>query len=145
MANEERTESATPKRREKERDKGNIAKSQDFTSSLMLTLGVGLLYALSNSILENIQSLLYQTFTHLDPNDINELNPMGIFIPYAQVTGKILLPFLFLLCVGAALILRLQTGALFAKEALKPNFERLSPGNMVKMLLKSLTFLNPKP
>ena len=73
MANEERTESATPKRREKERDKGNIAKSQDFTSSLMLTLGVGLLYALSNSILENIQSLLYQTFTHLDPNDINEL------------------------------------------------------------------------
>ena len=144
MANEERTESATPKRREKERDKGNIAKSQDFTSSLMLTLGVGLLYMLSSSILENIQTILYQTFTHLNPNDINENNPMGIFIPYAQITAKILLPFLFLLCVGAVLILRLQTGALFAKEALKPNLERLSPGNMIKMLLKKFNFFEPK-
>ena len=144
MANEERTESATPKRREKERDKGNIAKSQDFTSSLMLTLGVGLLYMLSSSILDNLEALLHHTFTHLNPNEINELNPMGIFIPYAEVTSKILLPFLFLLCVGAALILRLQTGALFAKEALKPNLERLSPGNMVKMLLKKFNFFEPK-
>ena len=145
MANEERTESATPKRREKERDKGNIAKSQDFTSSLMLTLGVGLLYMLSSSILEKIQSLLYQTFTHLDPQSINESNPMGIFVPYAITTGQILAPFLFFLCIGAVLILRLQTGALFAKEALKPNLERLMPANMIKMLLKKFNFFEPKP
>lgn len=144
MANEERTESATPKRREKERDKGNIAKSQDFTSSLMLTLGVGLLYVLSSSILEKIQSLLYQTFTHLDPQSINESNPMGIFVPYAITTGQILAPFLFFLCIGAVLILRLQTGALFAKEALKPNLERLMPANMIKMLLKKFNFFEPK-
>lgn len=144
MANEERTESATPKRREKERDKGNIAKSQDFTSSLMLTLGVGLLYMLSSSILEKIQSLLYQTFTHLDQQSINESNPMGIFVPYAITTGQILAPFLFFLCIGAVLILRLQTGALFAKEALKPNLERLMPANMIKMLLKKFNFFEPK-
>ena len=144
MANEERTESATPKRREKEREKGNIAKSQDFTSSLMLTLGVGLMYMLSSSMLQKIQNILYQTFTHLDPKEINESNPMGIFIPYAQATGEILVPFLFLLCLGAALILRLQTGALFAKEALKPNFDKLMPGNMVKALLKKFNFFEPK-
>ena len=144
MANEERTESATPKRREKEREKGNIAKSQDFTSSLMLTLGVGLMYMLSSSMLQKIQNILYQTFTHLDPKEINESNPMGIFIPYAQATGEILVPFLFLLCLGAALILRLQTGALFAKEALKPNFDKLMPGNMVKTLLKKFNFFEPK-
>ncbi len=144
MANEERTESATPKRREKERDRGNIAKSQDFTSSLMLTLGVGLMYMLSSTMLQKIQNILYQAFTHLDPKEINESNPMGIFIPYAQVTGEILVPFLFLLCLGAALILRLQTGALFAKEALKPNFDKLMPGNMIKTLLKKFNFFEPK-
>ena len=144
MANEERTESATPKRREKERDRGNIAKSQDFTSSLMLTLGVGLMYMLSSSMLQKIQNILYQTLTHLDPKEINETNPMGVFIPYAQATGEILVPFLFLLCLGAALILRLQTGALFAKEALKPNFDKLMPGNMVKALLKKFNFFEPK-
>lgn len=144
MANEERTESATPKRREKEREKGNIAKSQDFTSSLMLTLGVGLMYMLSSSMLQKIQNILYQTFTHLNPKDINENNPIGIFVPYAKATGEILVPFLFLLSIGAALILRLQTGALFAKEALKPNFDKLMPGNMVKMLLKKFNFFEPK-
>lgn len=144
MANEERTESATPKRREKEREKGNIAKSQDFTSSLMLALGVGLIYMLSSSMLQKIQNILYQTFTHLNPKDINENNPIGIFVPYAKATGEILIPFLFLLSIGAALILRLQTGALFAKEALKPNFDKLMPGNMIKMLLKKFNFFEPK-
>ena len=108
MANEERTESATPKRREKERDKGNIAKSQDFTSSIMLTLGVGVMYALGPSILQNIQTLLYQTFTHINPNEINEMNTMGLFVPYAVMTGKILAPFLVILCIGAILVLRLH-------------------------------------
>lgn len=144
MANEERTESATPKRREKERDKGNIAKSQDFTSSIMLTLGVGVMYALGPSILQNIQTLLYQTFTHINPNEINEMNTMGLFVPYAVMTGKILAPFLVILCIGAILVLRLQTGALFAKEALKPNIDKLMPANMIKALLKKFNFFEQK-
>lgn len=144
MANEERTESATPKRREKERDKGNIAKSQDFTSSIMLTLGVGVMYALGPSILQNIQTLLYQTFTHINPNEINEMNAMGLFVPYAVMTGKILAPFLVILCIGAILVLRLQTGALFAKEALKPNIDKLMPANMIKALLKKFNFFEQK-
>lgn len=144
MANEEKTESATPRRREKERDKGNIAKSQDFTSSLMLTLGVGVLFALSSSMLQNIQTMLYQAFTHLKPEDINESNVMGIFLPYAQGAGQILIPFLLLLCIGAIFIQRLQTGALFAKEALKPRADKLLPGNMIKALLKKFNFFEPK-
>lgn len=144
MANEERTESATPKRREKERDKGNIAKSQDFTSSIMLTLGVGALWGLSASIMQSLQSMLYRTFTNLNPDDINENNPIGIFLPYAQETGKILIPFLVLLCIGAVITLRLQTGALFAKEALKPKFDKLAPSNIIKTLLKKFNFFEPK-
>ena len=144
MANEERTESSTPKRRERERERGNIAKSQDFTASIMLTLGVGVLYALSNSIVEKLQSMMYQTFSGLNPNDINENNLIGLFLPFAQTTGQILIPFLILLCLGAILTLRLQTGSLFAKEALKPKVDKLLPGNMIKALMKKLNFFEPK-
>lgn len=144
MANEEKTESATPKRREQERDKGNIAKSQDFTSSLMLVSGVGILYALSSSVLQTINTLLYQTFTHLNPDAIGEDNPIGILLPYAIATGKILIPFMLLLCFCAIFILRLQTGSLFAKQALKPKFDNLMPGNMIKMLLKKFNLFEPK-
>ena len=46
MGNEqnERTEEATPKRKQKERDKGHIAKSQDFTSALVLTSALSMLF-----------------------------------------------------------------------------------------------------
>ena len=56
---DEKTEEATPKRRQDERKKGNIAKSQDLTSSLTITVGVGLLFVLSPRILAKLQNLLY--------------------------------------------------------------------------------------
>ena len=67
MGNEqnEKTERATPRRREKERDKGHIAKSQDFTSSLLLTLGVALLFALSPKMLETLQVMLMSAFSRM--------------------------------------------------------------------------------
>ncbi len=144
MANEEKTEDATAKRREKERDRGNIAKSQDFTGSLLLTAGVGLMYVLTNSILENIKSMLYQTFTHLNPNEISDNNFMGLLIPYAQSASSILLPFMGLLCIAAFLIVRFQVGSLFAKEALQPKMEKLMPGEIIKALLKKLNLFEPK-
>ena len=57
----ERTEDATPKRREDERKKGNIARSQDMTSSLVLTSGVGLLIGLLPLMMEKMKNLARYT------------------------------------------------------------------------------------
>ena len=146
MANEqnEKTEEATPKRREKERDKGHIAKSQDFTSSLVLTFGLGLIYAMGSGMLEKLKNMLFQTLSHLNPNEISDNDAIGILTVYFKDYAQITLLFFAFLAIAAALILRFQTGALFAKEALKPNFERLSPSSAMKALLEKINIFKPR-
>ena len=146
MSNEqnEKTEEATPKRRDKERDKGHIAKSQDFTASLVLTFGLGLIYAMSPSMLEKLKNMLFQALTNLNPNQIPDSDAIQILAPYLKDYAEITLLFFAFLAISAVMILRFQTGALFAKEALKPNFERLSPSSAIKSLIEKINIFKPK-
>ena len=146
MANEqnEKTEEATPKRKQKERDKGNIAKSQDFTASLMLAIGIGLIYAMGSNMLEELQIMLTNALSSLHPKNISTDNFVAIMAPYFSHYCHICLLFFAFLAIGAVIILRFQTGALFAKEALKPNFKKLSPSSAMKALINKINLFKPK-
>ena len=127
MGNEqnEKTEEATPKRKQKERNKGHISKSQDFTSSLMLTLGLGLIFTMGAGMLEELRTMLTDALSHLNPKNIPQDNFVAITGIYFNHLINIVCLFFAFLAIGAVVILRFQTGALFAKEALKPNLKKL--------------------
>lgn len=146
MANDqnEKTEEATPRRKQKERDKGHISKSQDFTSSLVLTLGIGLVFTMGNNMLDKIQGLLSSALTSLNPKNISNDDFMGLMSPYLKSYCEITVIFFILLAIGTIIILRLQTGNLFAKEALKPNLNKLSPANALKNLIQKINLFKPK-
>ena len=146
MANDqsERTESATPKRRQKERNKGHIAKSQDFTSGLLLTCGVVLLSKMGGGMLEKLKVMMIETFSNLKPDNISESDPISIVAPFFRNYADITLIFFFFLALCAILILRYQTGSLFAKEALKPKLNKFSPASMVKQLLGKFNIFKPQ-
>ena len=146
MGNEanEKTEKATPRRREKERDKGHIAKSQDFTAALVLTSGIALLFLLNKNMFEKIQVMMITAFSNLNPNSISDSDFNSIFIPYIYKYIGIVAIFFIGLALCAILILRFQTGSLFAKEALKPNFNKLNPSNAFKNLIDKINFFKPK-
>ena len=146
MSNEEneKTEEATPKRKQKERDRGHIAKSQDFTSSLMLTTGIGLVFVMGAGMQEKLVSMLSNTLSNLNPKNISDSDAIGILAPFMANYADIVLLFFAFLAIAAVIILRLQTGALFAKEALKPNFKKLSPAAAMKNLIEKLNIFKPK-
>ena len=146
MANDqnEKTEEATPKRKQKEREKGHIAKSQDFTSSLILTLGVGLMFAMGKGMEEKLSTMLITTLSQLNPKNISQTDAIAILAPYMVDYAQITFLFFAFLALGAILIIRLQTGALFAKEALKPNFQKLSPANALKSLIDKINIFKPR-
>ena len=146
MANDqnEKTEEATPKRKQKEREKGHIAKSQDFTASLMLTLGVGLMFAMGKDMYNKLSSMLTSTLGELNPNNISDNDAISILAPFISDYAQITFLFFAFLAIGAIIIIRLQTGALFAKEALKPNFQRLSPSNAIKSLIDKINIFKPR-
>ena len=139
---DEKTEEATPKRREDERKKGNIAKSQDMTSALTIT--AGLLFVLSPYIMEKIKNLLYYTLTHLNPNEIETNDIITLFAPYAKITGEIMLPFLLGLAVSTALVVRLQVGPMFTLEKIKPKIDKLTPSSIMQGLKKMFNPFEPK-
>ncbi|MDD3238287.1 MAG: flagellar biosynthesis protein FlhB [Candidatus Gastranaerophilales bacterium] len=134
----ERTEAATPRKRNEERKKGNISKSQDLSSALTLSVALGLLVAMSGMIMSDLQALLYDTFTHLNPKTIESKNILALMEPYAIATAKIVLPFLVTLMIFAAIVIRLQVGALFAPEKIKPDIKKFSPSQIVSSLKKML-------
>lgn len=146
MGNEqnEKTERATPRRRSQERDKGHIAKSQDFTAAIMLTCGISLIFLMSKGILEKLQSMLVNSFNSLNPKDISEDNFSLIFTPYLHNYINITAVFFIFLSICAIITLRYQTGALFAKEVLKPNFKKLSPASAFKTLIEKINLFKPR-
>lgn len=141
---DEKTEEATPKRREDERKKGNIPRSQDMTAALTITAGVVLLFAMSPLILEKLKNLLYYTLTHLNPDQIETNDIITIFAPYAKVTGEMLLPFLLGLAAATVIIMRLQVGALFATEKIKPKLDKFQPSQIMQSLKKMFNPFEPK-
>lgn len=142
MSNEgaERTEEATSRRRGKEREKGNISKSQDLNAALMVTIGVCLLGVFSGSILSSLQSMLYDTFTQLNPKSINTENMLVIFAPFLTTTAQILLPFLIVLMIAGIFVVRIQIGHIFAPDKIKFNLENLAPSKIVK---NAMNMINP--
>ncbi len=146
MANEqnEKTEEATPKRKEKERDRGHIAKSQDFTSSLVLSFGIALIFSMGPRMLEAMKTMLVSTLSNLNPKNISDNDTIAILAPFLNDYCQITLLFFAFLAIGAIIVLRLQTGALFAKEALKPNFNKLSPSNAIKAFIDKINIFKPR-
>ena len=136
----EKTEEATPRRRKKERDKGNISKSQDLTAALMVTLGVGILGIFSKQILNLIHTMLYNTFTNLNPSRISNDDILLIIMPYVQIGTQILLPFLLALMVAGIVIVRMEVGAVFSPEKIKFDLENLAPS---KILQNAKKLFNP--
>lgn len=146
MANDQdgRTESATGKRRQKERDKGNISKSTDLNSALMLTAGVCLLGSFSGHIFQEIQTMLIDTLSHLNPKDINPDNIMVIFAPFVITMAKILLPFMIVIAVVGIFVVRMQVGQVFATEKIKFDLSRLSPAKAFENARKMLNPAEPR-
>ena len=140
----DRTEEATPRRREKERDRGHISKSHDLSSALVLTGGLGLIYAMGDGMLEKMSAMLSLTLNNLNPDNISDNDFILIMSPYFSNLCDIVLLFFAFLAIIAVFVLRMQTGALFAKEALKPSFQKLSPSSAFKQLMDKINIFKPR-
>lgn len=140
----EKTEKATPRRRSKERKKGNIAKSQDLNSAVAITAGMAILAAMSSRFLSKIQEMLYNTFTHLNPKDIKVDDILLVIMPFVQVLIQTVLPFLIVISIIIILAIRMQIGHVFAPEKVKLKLDSLSPSRVLQNAQKLINPFNPR-
>ena len=141
----ERTEEATQRRRQKERDKGNVSKSRDMDAALVMVVGVALLAVFSKLMCETILNMMRETFAHLHTSiDVDASNVLGIMLPYFKQLGVILLPFFVLLVIFAIIIIRMDVGQVFAIEKIKIKFDNISPKRMLQNAKKMFNPFEPR-
>ena len=118
MGNEaaERTEEATPRRRQKEREKGNVSKSRDMDAALVMVAGVALFSVFAKFMGEEILNMMRETFSNLKFNNADVSNIMGFLLPYFRELGIIILPFFVLLVILTVIIIRMDVGHVFALD-----------------------------
>lgn len=124
---EERTETATPRRREEARQRGHVARSLDLSSALILLAALLALHFFGRSFIGGIFGSLRAILENLhtigqDPGDL-----AGQYGAYVVAVAVGMLPFLAVILVAALASGFIQVGFLFTFEPLALNLERLDP------------------
>ncbi|MBQ4114526.1 flagellar biosynthesis protein FlhB [bacterium] len=146
MGNEaaEKTEEATSRRRSKERERGNVAKSKDMESALVMVGGVALLAVFSKHMYSNLLNMMRDTFMNLNPNSIDVSNAIGLLFPYFKYLGIIVLPFFVFLFILAFFVIRLDVGHVFALQKVKLDLTNLSPKRMLENAKRMINPFQPR-
>lgn len=123
----EKTEKATPKKREESRKKGQVAKSQDLPGAAVLIGAMAVLMIFGSNYRTVITKLFTDVFTEWMSMDITIDNVMNMMMQYMVEILKLLAP-LFIVAMLLPIIASFgQYGLLFTAEGLKPKFSKLDP------------------
>lgn len=130
----EKTEKATPKKRQDTRKKGQVAKSQDINTALVLLAVFAVLNFAGGSMMEGMVSLLNFSFQDLMLMDLTEHNIKSIFIEIVMQTAIILSPIMAAALVAGVIANYLQVGVLFTTEPIKFKLEKINPLSGLKRM-----------
>ncbi|MFE1244491.1 flagellar biosynthesis protein FlhB [Fictibacillus sp. NPDC058756] len=124
---QEKTEKATPKKRQESRKKGQVAKSADINAAIVLFVSVMFLSFMGGWMGERLKHL----FTHsLDKNllfDVTETSIPKLFWELSIEVAIILAPVMIAAMAAGVIGNYLQVGFLLSTEAIQMKLERINP------------------
>jgi len=134
MAQENKTEKATPYRRRKLREEGNVAKSPELASSITVFLSSIVLFFTGAYLFYEVVNLIRLIIEN------PYVNYFSVFSLLSQSFPRMLLPF-FLIAVLTVILVHIgQFGFIFTLKPLQFKWERLNPFEGLKKIF-SLTTL----
>lgn len=124
---QEKTEKATPKRRQEARKKGQVAKSADVPSSLIFLLVFLFLFFAGGFLARELVNLFRYPFEHWLLTDVTVESVTGIYSEVLWSMAIVMLPLMAVSLVAGVTGNYVQIGSLFTTEPLKMKLERLDP------------------
>lgn len=124
---QERTEQATEKRKKESRDKGEIARSKELTTVLlMLVSGAGFVF-LGGQLVADLMQILRDSLT-IEREQIFDLGTYPVlFLNYVHAGLSAVFPLFLLLVVAAVLAPMAMGGWTFSLKPLTPDLKKLDP------------------
>ena len=140
---QERTEQATPKRREEAREKGQVAVSREVASAVVLGASLIYFYFGSGRLIGGVTEIMRTAFRDSGHTLITQQNIQTMALSLVYKVFLLLFPLLLAVFVAGFLANVLQVGLVFSSEALQPKLSKIDPIKGMKRLfsLRSLVEL----
>jgi len=138
---QEKTEQATPKRREEARKKGQVPKSIEMNSAIILFGTLLFLYFTGGIIFNKMyyySQIVFQNIgtVRLTPDNLSNYTVMGMVNAL-----KIMAPVIFVIMFLGLVSSITQVGFLFTLEPLIPKWEKISPASGFKRIFSRRSFV----
>ncbi|CAM3293874.1 type III secretion protein U [Pseudomonas gessardii] len=136
----EKKHAATPKKLKDQRQKGQVAQSQDVPKLLVLTAISEIALLTAETSMQRFQQLMALPFSRMGQPFVRALEEV-------LMDGLVVFFSFGLLMCAVAIVTKLisswmQFGFLFAPESLKPDFNRLNPLNQLKQMFSAQSVIS---
>jgi len=136
---QERTETATPKRREDARKKGQVAKSREIPNAVGILAGALFFWVGGRALIGGAGELMRTGFTHVVQPDLTLARFQEMLLASTMAGIRLLVPLMaVMLAVGVASNI-LQTGPVISLHPLAPKFSKISPAAGFKRIFSAVT------
>jgi len=123
----EKTEQATPRRREEARRKGQVFKSSDLNAAVIMAAGAIAAYLSYPYIIQSLHDFTALYLLERTSADFTIQYANQLMLEVLYLLGKMVLPIMAACFIAALLISYLQVGFVFTAEPLAPKLERINP------------------
>jgi flagellar biosynthetic protein FlhB len=131
----DKTEKATPKKREDARKKGQVARSVDVNGAAVLLAGLLAMSAFGPKIMEQMRLAMTQVIALMaTPQVVQEKGIGTLFLLVGQHVGLAALPICAVCFVAGLAAAAGQVGLKPTPDAIKPDFKKINPASGLKNL-----------
>ncbi len=124
---QEKTEQPTAKRLQDSRDKGQVARSRELNTMLVMLVGAAGLILMGKNILEDLAAIFADALTISRETLFDDTTLLNTFIDMVIDSILLLVPFLILMVIVAVLAPLLVSGWTFSMQAVSFKWDKLSP------------------
>lgn len=132
-----KTEEATPRRLKKQRQEGNVPKSQELGKAVSLTSGMIILFFWIPVMNDIIQSIFRRFLSHSWEFLPNAQNVYVLTQELMIEVAKLIMPVILFLALMAFIAQRIQVGKLWTTKVFKPKWGKFNPIKGLKQMLLS--------
>ncbi len=140
MPDEDKTEPATPKRRQEAREEGRVAKSIELNTAFLLLVSVIFFYFTALNLGEKLKESFVHFIELAGSFHLNLDSANFLFRSVSEDIFSILLPFFLVIFVAAFLINVVQVGFMITPKVLELKFDKINPVNGLKNMFSLKSF-----
>jgi len=132
---QEKTEQATPKRREEARRRGQVARSQELNSAFVLLAALTGIYLLGGILYQNLSGFAVQILERCCHLEITPSSLHTHMLTWGNIFFRTVGPIVLVVGTAALAVSLAQVGFMVNEEALTPKLDRLDPIAGAKRLI----------